>query len=40
LVWNIVSGQTNNRFLIGDGVGSVEANYGKWQAAYFTNNGG
>jgi hypothetical protein len=38
LVWKIVTEKANKRWLIGEGIGSVEANYGKWQAYYFANN--
>jgi len=38
LVWKIVN-QTPSSF-VGNGIGCVEANYGKWQAAYFASGKG
>jgi tetratricopeptide (TPR) repeat protein len=40
LVWKVITQQPVYDKFWGNGVGYVEANYGKWQSAYFAGNGG
>jgi tetratricopeptide (TPR) repeat protein len=35
LVWKVIATTPHDHLLLGNGSGYVEANYGKWQAAYF-----
>ena len=35
LIWRVTLQSPQDNIIIGDGVGSFEANYGKWQSAYF-----
>jgi tetratricopeptide (TPR) repeat protein len=40
LVWKVTVTTPHNNLLCGNGTGFFEANYGKWQSAYFADNGG
>jgi large-conductance mechanosensitive channel len=40
LVWKVTVTTPHNNLLCGKGVGFFEANYGKWQSAYFADDGG
>ena len=39
-VWKVTMLTPHNNILVGDGIGSFEANYGKWQMDYFANEKG
>jgi tetratricopeptide (TPR) repeat protein len=40
LVWKVTATSPHNNLFCGNGTGFFEANYGKWQSAYFADNGG
>jgi tetratricopeptide (TPR) repeat protein len=40
LVWKVTTTTHHDNLLFGNGIGFFEANYGKWQSAYFANNFG
>jgi tetratricopeptide (TPR) repeat protein len=40
LVWKVTAVTHHDNLLFGNGAGFFEANYGKWQSAYFANNVG
>ena len=39
-IWKVTALTPHNNLLLGNGIGHFEANYGKWQAAYFADTGG
>jgi hypothetical protein len=40
LVWKVTASTNHDNLLCGNGIGFFEANYGKWQSAYFANDAG
>ncbi|MDR0603313.1 MAG: hypothetical protein LBG80_03310 [Bacteroidales bacterium] len=40
MVWKVTATTPHNNLLCGNSIGFFEANYGKWQSAYFADNGG
>lgn len=39
-IWKVAVMQPHQNIVSGDGIGAFEANYGRWQRDYFSNNGG